>query len=303
MRLRHLEIVHAVYAGGSVSAAARALGISQPSVSKMLRHAEDRLGVSLFRLVRGRLVATDEAHALMHEAGDLFDKLASLQETARNLSGKGGHVRLAVVPSLGLSVIPRAIAAFRRAQPEISFEIQTLHHDELVRSLAARRVDIAIAYDPPAQPRLAIRRIAGGELAILFRKDEMRVPAGRIGLDTLAGRDLVSVASSGPIGDLLSAAMERQGISAREAVSVQTFYVAAALVQHGSGVAVVDEYTARAWRSDDVDFRLVEPKLGFSVCAVTLEERPPSRVADRFLRTVAKALAEPAPPAAQAKSP
>ena len=40
MNLRHIEIFHAVYVNGSVSAAARALNVSQPSVSKMLRHAE-----------------------------------------------------------------------------------------------------------------------------------------------------------------------------------------------------------------------------------------------------------------------
>ena len=44
MNLRHIEIFHAVYVDGSVSAAARALNVSQLSVSKMLRHAESLLG-------------------------------------------------------------------------------------------------------------------------------------------------------------------------------------------------------------------------------------------------------------------
>ena len=47
MNLRHIEIFHAVYVNGSVSAAARALNVSQPSVSKMLRHAESLLGFQL----------------------------------------------------------------------------------------------------------------------------------------------------------------------------------------------------------------------------------------------------------------
>src|SRR3546814_2606693 len=59
MNLRHIEIFHAVYTNGSVSAAARALNISQPSVSKTLRHAESILGFPLFERSAGRLVATD----------------------------------------------------------------------------------------------------------------------------------------------------------------------------------------------------------------------------------------------------
>jgi len=53
MNLRHIEIFHAVYVNGSVSAAARALNVSQPSVSKMLRYAESLLGFQLFQRTNG----------------------------------------------------------------------------------------------------------------------------------------------------------------------------------------------------------------------------------------------------------
>jgi molybdenum-dependent DNA-binding transcriptional regulator ModE len=56
MNLRHIEIFHAVYVNGSVSAAARALNVSQPSVSKTLRHAESLLGFELFQRNAGRMV-------------------------------------------------------------------------------------------------------------------------------------------------------------------------------------------------------------------------------------------------------
>ncbi|MBT8142476.1 MAG: LysR family transcriptional regulator [Gammaproteobacteria bacterium] len=48
MRLRHIEVFHAVYLTGSVSGGARALNVSQPTVSKVLKHAEDQLGFKLF---------------------------------------------------------------------------------------------------------------------------------------------------------------------------------------------------------------------------------------------------------------
>src|SRR3546814_1041910 len=77
MRFRQIEIFHAVYTTGSISAAARALHVSQPSVSKVLHHTQSQLGLTLFTLVRGRLVATDEAHALFVEVSEIVERLTS----------------------------------------------------------------------------------------------------------------------------------------------------------------------------------------------------------------------------------
>lgn len=293
MRLRHLEVFYAVYTNGSISAAARVLGISQPSVSKALHHAQDQIGFRLFRLVRGRLVATDEAHALFREAGDVFERLSSLQQTAHNLKSMGGgHIRLAVVPSLGLVITPKAIAEYRSANPGVTFDVQTLHHDDLVQALHGRECDLAIAYDPPAHPRLVAKTIATGELAILFRRGSIECSSERLSLSVLRELDVVSVTSSGPLGDLLASRAQELGLNFRQTVSVQTFYIAAALVQFGGGVTVIDEFTARARQSEELEYRLVDPPLRFSVQCVTLEERPLSRAARRFIELLTRSLQE-----------
>src|ERR1700761_7761909 len=109
MNLRHIEIFHAVYMNGSVMSAAQALNVSQPSVSKVLAHAEIKLGFPLFRRLRGRLVPTDEAHILFREISELHGRVQSIQKTAKNLRGGiAGYLRLAVLPALGLSATPRA---------------------------------------------------------------------------------------------------------------------------------------------------------------------------------------------------
>ena len=67
MNLRQIEIFHAVYLHGSASAAARALNVSQPSVTKVLRHAEESIGIVLFERSKGRLVPTQDARTLFEE--------------------------------------------------------------------------------------------------------------------------------------------------------------------------------------------------------------------------------------------
>lgn len=291
MRFRQIEVFYAVYTTGSISAAARALHVSQPSVSKVLHHTQYQLGLELFTLVRGRLVATDEAHALFVEVAEIFKRLTSLRKTVGNLKNLGGsHIRLAVVPSLGLQAAPLAIMRFRRRHPEVTFDVQTLHHDDLFEALYERSCDIAVAYDPPGHPRLQRRELATGELMLLFRRDGLPDVGDAVPLALLDGQDMVGVTTSGPVGDLFSAEVQRQNVSIREVVSNQTFYIAAALTRCGAGMAVVDEFTARASVDADTAFRPFAPAIRFGVECVHLEDRPPSNAVERFIDTLSSTL-------------
>ena len=291
MRLRQIEVFHAVYTTGSISAAARALHVSQPSVSKVLHHAQQQLGFELFMLVRGRLVATDEAHALFVEIKEIHDRLQSLQKTVVNIRDiGGGHIRLAVVPSLGQYVAPQAITACRRQHPEVRFDVQTLHHDELFKALYERECDIAIAYNPPTHPRMQRRVLGQGQLMVLFEAGQWPNPPPAIPLQWLQERDMVGLAHSGPIGDLFTHALDRHGVRIHEVVSNQTYSLAAALTRCGAGMAVLDEFTARANVGNGLLARPLEPGIDFKVECVYLEDRPPSKAALEFIQHFQRAL-------------
>lgn len=291
MRLRQIEVFHAVYANGSISAAARVLNVSQPAVSKVLRHTETQLAIRLFDLVRGRLIPTDEAHALFREVDEVFSRISSLQQTAHNLRNSGaGHLRIGVVPSLGLEVAPAAISAFRTKHPGVTFDIKTLHHNDVLRSLYERECDLAIGYDPPEQPRLKLKTLATANLVLIARPGTMPTVSGTLPIASLQGVDLVSVTGSGPIGDLIAATFDKERVEVREIVSVSTYYIAAALVRYGSGVAIVDEFTARSMTSSGLDLISVSPAMRFGIHAVWLEDRPLSKLGLRFVAVVEQVL-------------
>ncbi|GAA3924549.1 LysR family transcriptional regulator [Luteimonas lutimaris] len=293
MRFRQIEVFHAVYTTGSISAAARALHVSQPSVSKVLHHTQYQLGLTLFTLVRGRLVATDEAHALFVEVSEIFDRLTSLQKTVGNIRNVGGgHIRLGVVPSLGLHAAPLAIARFRKQHPRVTFDVQTLHHDELFQALYERRVDVAIAYDAPEHPRMKHRVLDMGQLMLLFGRDELPDAGDAIPLSLLDGRDMVGLTTGGPVGDAFTSELKRHDVVIHEVVSNQTFYIAAALTRCGAGMTVVDEFTARAGAGDTVRFRPLDPPIRFKIECVYLEDRPPSKTAGEFIDLLASVIEE-----------
>jgi DNA-binding transcriptional LysR family regulator len=291
MRLRQIEVFHAVYANGSISAAARGLNVSQPAVSKVLRHTESQLGISLFNLVRGRLVPTDEAHALFREVDEVFSRISSLQVTANNLRNTGtGHLRIGVAPSLGLEVAPRAIAAFRTKYPNVTFDVKTLHHNDTSRALYERECDLSIGYDPPEHPRLRLEKLSTARLDLICRPGSFLAGKTTLKMSELNGLDMISVNGSGPIGDLVEATLEKAQVDVRKIISVSTYYIAAALVRFGSGIAIVDQFTAQSMVSDGLEALSISPEMQFGVHAIWLEDRPPSRLGLQFVAEVKKAL-------------
>lgn len=289
MNLRHIEVFHAVYVNGSVSAAARTLNVSQPSVSNVLKHAESRLGFALFKRAKGRLVPTDEAHTLFLEVADIYDRVGSLRQTAKNLAhASEGHIRVGVLPGFGIDVAPLAVASFRRDHPKVSFDIQTLHHADIPRVLQERHCDIAIAYENQGHEKLEYQEIGRRELVLLYRQAEFPNAPARLELDVIENRDFVSLAHSGPLGTLFSREVARLNLDIRETVTISTMYVAAALVRQGVGVAVVDDFTARVCVADDLDYRPFAPALSFGVYSVCLADRPVSRVTRSFINLLGK---------------
>ena len=291
MNLRHIEVFHAVYTNGSVIGAAKTLNGSQPSVSKVLAHAESKLGFALFRRLRGRLVPTDEAHVLFREINELHGRMLSIQKTAKNLKGGiTGYLRLVVLPALGLSAAPEAVARLIKLYPTASIDVQTLHHDDILRSLVERDSDLAVGYDAPSHPRLESIEIGRGELVALFRKDMMPDPPPRLSLSMLRESNFITLANSGPVGNLFSSETVGLDLNFKERISVRTFYVAAGLVRAGAGAAVVDEYTARACMSPELDYRPLAPAISFGVHAIFLADRPPSRMANAFISALSDIL-------------
>ena len=294
MKLRHIEIFHAVYVNGSVSAAARVLNISQPSVSKTLRHAASLLGFPLFQRTKGRLIPTEDAHSLFSEVSEIQDRVFALREAGRNLKrGAGSVLRLSALPSLALSALPVAVSQFLKTHANVKFDLQTVHHDDLIRKLYEREADVAIAYEVPPGAPVGHRLLGQGELVLLYREQDMPGAPPRIELELLRGQRFISVATSGPIGHLFTQELARIGLELDEVVSARTFYIAAALVREGVGMTVVDSFTAQASIGSGLSARPIEPPILFDVHAMFLLNRPPTALATDFLKTLGQVINTP----------
>ena len=104
MNLRQLEVFYAIMQAGTVSGAARLLHVSQPNVTRVLAHTEQQLSFALFERVKGRLVPTQEAKALLPEAEKVYQQLGQFrsltnkvkQDVTERLNGSGKHADAAI---------------------------------------------------------------------------------------------------------------------------------------------------------------------------------------------------------------
>lgn len=272
LSLRHIEVFLAVYQTGSISGAARLLGVSQPSVSKVLRHAETKLGLRLFDIVKGRLISTDEARTLFYEAREVRSSIDSFTEIARNLARRDqGSVRLIVPHSLGLELAPAAIAHFTHRHPAINIDIKTAHVEDMPAALNERQADFVLSFEPIPDPRITSIKLSTAEVVLLFHRSDIADPPAKISTRDIAGLRLIRVVNSGDLGALVKKYAHVDS-STRGDIDVQSYFVAGALVRHRLGIALMDEFSARGMLTGELDFRPIEERYIVDVLASHRED-------------------------------
>ncbi|MEO9492094.1 MAG: LysR family transcriptional regulator [Marinomonas sp.] len=274
MRNRQLEIFYHVYRAGSISGAARDLNVSQPSVSKVLRHTEDQLGIELFQRSKGRLKPTPAADELFGEADDLYGRLASFNRSLDNIrQRRGGHMRLSVLPSLSLSVGPELISRMRVTDDSLSFELTTLHSADLARVLLEKQSDLSIGFEPIHDSRILTKQVGTGAFAMvsahaLHEGNEQDV-AG-----LLANEDFIGIQESGPLGGIVEQELLRRDIVPKTVITAHTYHVALSLARKQLGIAITDQYTAYSYLGAGLQRHLLKDFPSFPIFASRLVDHP-----------------------------
>jgi DNA-binding transcriptional LysR family regulator len=284
MRLRHIEVFHAVYTTGSITAAAKLLSVSQPAVSKVLAHAEQQLGFALFYRHKGKLVPTQEAERLIHHVTGAYENISELRRMSENLrTADAGWVRIATIPALEMDLLPRTIASYLQTHPDTHFEIDSLHVRQIINELREHRISIGLAFNPPLTPGIEAEVLATGELVTLAHANSVPGCRDDLSLEDLAGLPLITLSAKNPLGDLLANHFAASNADLRPVVTVETYQLAAALVEQGVGVAIVDEFTARSCAHPDLVVCGLHPAVRFDVAVMKLESEPLSLISERFV--------------------
>jgi DNA-binding transcriptional LysR family regulator len=293
MRLRHIEVFHAIMQVGTISGAAKLLYVTQPAVTKVLRHCEMQLGMPLFVRVKGRLHPTPEARRLFTEVDRLHRDLQAVRRLAGSLKDRMAEtVRLMSTPTLAASVVPAALTAWRTRYPAVQCRLATQHTREIVGALLLGECDFALSLQDPVHPSIHAEPLAAGPMTAL-------APAGtwaaaRNGQD-LPVRQLPPSVIGLPEDDPLGSRVVDTCLDAEHAIEshtvVQTYQIARSLVESGGGVAVIDPFTAASADPAKVQRRPLAPRIEVELHLLTPHHAPLSQSARALVQCIREAAA------------
>lgn len=203
MQLRQIRDFVAVAQAGSLRAAARALGISQPAMSKSIRQLEEELHVQLLqRSGRGTLI-TRAGKAVLARARVVQAELKKIDDDLEQLRGeRGGSVVIGVAPAASVLIVPEALASFRQRYPSARVRLVEGMSNSLLPMVRDATLDFAVGRKSPAKldPGIRFKPLHTTRMIVACRRGHPL--SGARSVRDLAEASWVTFASTGTGGTL-----------------------------------------------------------------------------------------------------
>lgn len=284
--LRQVETFRAVLDTGSMTGAAELLGVSQPTVSRLIADMEAEIGLVLFGR-GGRVVQpTPEALAIGQEVERSFAGLAQIDAMARSLS-VSPRLKITVVPSLVPVLADTVLAGFARNRPGVvvSLDVQTTRRT--LEDIVGRQADLGITFEPVNDPAFAVTVIGHAEAAcVIPAAHRLSADPGPVAIADLQGEPFVAFMPDALFRQRLDRMFALAGVQVRVRAEARTTEAACRMAAALPAIAVVP-----SGRVDVGEGRLVvrplTPSVVSDVVVALPAGRPPSAVASEFLAFVA----------------
>ncbi|MGH9068878.1 MAG: LysR family transcriptional regulator [Acidimicrobiales bacterium] len=178
---------------GSVTGAARELGLSQPAVSHQLRGLEQALGLAVTERMGRGLRLTEAGRALVPAAGSALAALRAVGEVAAAHRGlRAGRLSIAASNTVGVYRLPGWIGSFLERYPDLEVSTRLVNTATAVRLLRAAVVDCALVEGPCPTEDLEVLALDWDELGVVAAAAHPLAGLARVGGDDLAGHRYLS---------------------------------------------------------------------------------------------------------------
>jgi DNA-binding transcriptional LysR family regulator len=284
LTLAQLDVLRTVIATRGVGEAARALGISQPAVSKLLRQAERGLGLSLMVRDGKRVVPSSDADAIWRAVESLFGAYDSLQRLASGLrQDTGGTISVAAIPTQATRFMAPAIRQLKAEFPNVTVKLQVLPYQAIIESVASGQADFGLIHSITAVS--ALRTDDYGEQRILCI-----APLGHrftamksVSSQDLLGETYVSYGRDSAFNLWLEQAFARAGVTVPTTIEIGASPALIEVVRQGAGVGLVESAALSGDMLPSLVVRPFRPELRLKSRVLRAPARPLSRHADRML--------------------
>ncbi len=227
--------------------AADASHVSQPALSRTVQQIEEVLGTLLFDRNTRRVELTPAGTELVPIArrivGEFDDAFAELSQF---IEGRSGRITVAMLPSVGVVLLPAAIASFKAQYPAVEFRLKGLSAGPLLDAIAEGTADIGFSVQPPTNSHFAYQHLLVDDFVLVCRKDHPLATHTELTWAVFQHHPVIAPSSSSSIRPMTDAAFMRLGLSIRPAYECEgELSIGGALIAQGLGVMAVPRLALR----------------------------------------------------------
>jgi len=286
LSVRQLQVFVAAVRAGNLSATARALHLTQPTVSLQIKRLSEVLGEKLLEQREGILVPTDAGQALHDAARDVLTRLEELSSTLDHVrSGAAGHISIGVVTTAKY-VVPRILGAFARLYPHVQITLNIGNRAHVLQRFLQQADDLYLFSHPPTGEHVRATRIIKNPLQIIAPPDHWA--AGRADLrfeDLLAERFLIREPGSAT-RMMFEAWLSQEGLALRNTMQIESNEAIRLSVASGLGLSVISEHTLQEGRENFAVLEVEGLPLHSHWYAVQHDGRRLSHAAQRLMQFI-----------------
>jgi len=291
IRLRHIEVFDAIMRTGSITAAAEVLRTSQPTASRVIAELEGEVGFQLFFRGRGKVTPTPEARHFHGEVQRSFIGLEQIEVAAHHIANfRSGHLRVAAVPSMSISIVPAAIKTFVGHLDGVNVTLDVHPSDGVIEGVASRQFDVGVAVPPVHPPDVQIVGRAKSEAVCAMPNGHALASEPVVHARQLADLPFISLRSGYLSRQRIDRIFERLAIRRRMILETQAGSVVCALAREGLGVSIVDPFTASVFADQGLTLRPFRPPVWLEFVTVTSGIQQPTRLTESFVSILQQTL-------------
>ncbi|MEN9762708.1 MAG: hypothetical protein RI906_2534 [Pseudomonadota bacterium] len=287
---RQLEAFHWVMMRGSATAAASAMHVTQPAVSRLIRDFELACGLALFERQGNQLLPTPEATLLLAEVERYAMGLKSVERFAADLKERRrGGLRVCALPAMAMAYLPQLMSRFIEGRALSDVHLHGMPSHLVIEAVAAGQADVGFAAAPIERPGLRIEPLSAHALVALpsnHRLAQRRTLRAR----DLDGEAMIALAEPSIFASRIDVLIGQ--VDCRIVASTPLSGIACAMVAAGTGIAIVDPFSVSDYLGRGISAVALSPAIDVRVAVVTPRHRRLSGLVEEFIAAVRRATLE-----------
>ncbi|MCT8267729.1 MULTISPECIES: LysR family transcriptional regulator [Afifella] len=269
--------------------AAEDLNISQPALTVQINQLEEVLSIKLFDRNKRQVSLTPAGRNLLPMFERIVTDLEDVVIASTDLAyARRGAVRVAALPSVSASLLPKALVSFRRTHPNISVRIRDVVADDIINMVKAEQVDFGIGIRLTPDRDIKVENFITDHICAFFRRGHPIEDAPPVlTIKDCAPYPLILTSRTSSVRVLFERALAREGVEVHIAGDVNYMSTALGMVRAGYGIGILPTSAVDSGHTMGLGFKRIDaPWLNRRVGIIRKSGRYLSPVVEHFIQAV-----------------